>query len=309
MIPISKPNISKLEVDYVNQAMESGWISSLGTFISKFEERFAQYCGVKYAIAVSNGTVGLHLALEVLGVGGDDEVIIPDLTFVATANAVRMAGATPVTVDVLKTTYCIDPKKIEDAITPRTKAIIPVHLYGHPADMIEIQRIASEHKLFLIEDAAEAHGASIGERRVGSFGDCGVFSFYGNKIITTGEGGMITTNSKDTYERARFLRDHAMSQERKYWHTSVGFNYRMTNIQAAIGLAQMQKIDDFIEERDEILEKYKERLSDLPLSFNPSVNARPVNWFVCAKINGGGRKNTAIKSARKIATPPIRGTL
>jgi len=219
MIPVSKPYLSRREIDYVNNALQSGWVSSLGEYIERFESEFANFCGANYALTVANGTVGLHLALVGLNVAVGDEVIIPDLTFVATANAVRMANANPVMVDVCRDTYCIDPEKIASAITERTRAIIPVHLYGHPANMKAILEVAQRYDLKVIEDAAEAHGASINGQRVGGIGDCGVFSFYGNKIITTGEGGMIVTNDHELYQRLKFLRDHAMSKEIRYWHT------------------------------------------------------------------------------------------
>ena len=290
MIPISQPKISQREIDYVTDAMRSGWVSSLGAYVDKFEEGFAAFCGTNHGVSVGNGTVGLHLAMKVLGIGPGDEVIVPDLTFVATANTVVTAGATPVMVDVRPDTYCIDPQAIAAAITKNTKAIIPVHLYGHPADMPAIMCLARQHGLYVIEDAAEAHGASIAGQRVGSFGDCGVFSFYGNKIITSGEGGMITTNNPDFYQRARYLRDHAMSPEVRYWHTEVGYNYRMTNIQAALGLAQLEQIDDFIGARDEIISLYRRKLEGHGIICNPVIDAQPVNWISCAVVKGLARK-------------------
>jgi perosamine synthetase len=290
MIPVSQPKLSQHEIDYVTDAMKSGWVSSLGAYIDAFESKFAEYCGTKYAVSVSNGTVGLHLALKALGIEEGDEVIVPDLTFVATANAVVMAQATPVIVDVCRDTYCIDPAEIIKAITPKTRAIIPVHLYGHSANMPVIMKIAREHNLFVIEDAAEAHGASIGKIRVGAFGNCGVFSFYGNKIITSGEGGMITTNDYDLYTRARLLRDHAMSKEVRYWHTEVGYNYRITNLQAALGLAQLEQIEYFLKCRSEIFHQYKRTLESQGVECNPSVGSSPVNWMTCAVVDRLDRK-------------------
>ena len=290
MIPVSKPSISESELDYVSDAVRSGWVSSLGSYIDRFEAQFADYCGTKYALTVSNGTVGLHLALMALGVGVGDEVIIPDLTFVATANAVRMAQAEPVMVDVCRDTYCIDPEQVLQAITPHTKAIMPVHLYGHPANMLALREIAIAHHLHLIEDSAEAHGASIEHIRVGALGDCGVFSFYGNKIITSGEGGMITTNNKSIFQRLGHLRDHAMSKEIRYWHTEVGYNYRMTNMQAALGLSQLEKIEYFIARRAELLLQYRALLEPHGIECNPAVGAQSVNWMTCAVVEGLGRK-------------------
>ena len=203
-------------------------------------------------------------------------------------------------VDVRRDSWCIDVEKIAAAITPRTKAIIPVHLYGHPADMPAIMALAKKHKLHVIEDAAEAHGASIAGKRSGAWGDCGVFSFYGNKIITSGEGGMITTDDPDIYARARYLRDHAMSKETRYWHTEVGYNYRMTNIQAALGLAQLEQIDGFIKERADILAAYRARLEPHGVICNPRVNAEPVNWITCAVVKGLGRtRRDAVAAALK----------
>lgn len=284
MIPVSQPKISQLEIDYVLDALKSGWVSSIGKYINDFELKFAEYCGTSYAVSVSNGTVGLHLALEVIGIGAGDEVIIPDLTFIATANAVKMAKAMPIMVDVCRDTYCIDPLAIEKAITSKTRAIIPVHLYGHPANMPVIMEIAKKNNLHVIEDAAEALGASIKSKRVGGFGDCGVFSLYGNKIITSGEGGMITTNCQKIYNRARFLRDHAMSKEVRYWHTEVGYNYRLTNLQAAMGLAQLEQVDEFIYFRKKLLKKYRQILEPHGIECNPCVNAEPTTWMVCAVV-------------------------
>jgi len=246
VIPVSEPRLGGKELEYVKDCIKSNWISSAGKYVARFEEMFAQFCGTSYALATSNGTTALHLALVSLGIGKGDEVIIPDLTFVASANAITYCGATPVLVDVDPITWTIDPSKIEQKISKKTKAIVAVHLYGHPCDMDGIMKIARKYRLKVIEDAAEAHGAEYKGKRVGSIGDIGTFSFYGNKIITTGEGGMVTTNKKHLYEKMKLLRDHAMSEKRRYWHTMVGYNYRMTNIQAAIGVAQMEQIDKFI---------------------------------------------------------------
>ena len=285
--PISQPSITELEIKYVNDAISSGWVSSLGFYIEELEKEFAKFCGVNYAVLTNNGTTGLHLALETLGIKMGDEVIIPDLTFIATANAVAYIGAIPVMVDIDPHTLCIDPSKIESAITDKTKAIIPVHLYGHPANMDEINLIAKKHNLLVVEDAAEAHGAKYKNRVVGGLADCGVFSFYGNKIITTGEGGAITTNNVETYERAKFLRDHAMSKTKRYWHTEVGYNYRMTNLQAALGLAQLKRIDEIISSRIDIFTNYKkyiETSDTVRLNYNAPW-ADSVHWLVCLEID------------------------
>lgn len=286
-IPVSEPSITQKEIKYVHNAVKSGWVSSLGEFINGFEKKFAEYIGVKYALTTSNGTTALHLALMSLGIKKGDEVIVPDLTFIATANAVSYSGAKPVFADIDPETWCISPDDIKKKITPHTKAIIPVHLYGHPADMDKINKIAVEHGLYSIEDAAEAHGAEYKNKKAGSLGICGVFSFYGNKIITTGEGGMITTNDEKLYEKAKYLRDHAMSKEKRYWHTEIGYNYRMTNIQAALGLAQLERIDELINKKRQIYNWYKEYLSGFDkVTLNPQKEwAKNVFWMVCILLN------------------------
>jgi perosamine synthetase len=282
-IPISQPSIGELERKYLLDAFDSGWISSIGHYIDDFEKAFASYCGARHAVAVSNGTVALHLSLVALGIGPGDEVVVPDLTFVATANAVRHAGATPVIVDVERDTLCMDPALFERAITRRTKAVIPVHLYGHPADMDRICAIAKDRGIAVVEDGAEAHGATIGTRRVGSFGDCSAFSFYANKLITTGEGGMIATSDDELAARLRYLRDHAMSKTRKYYHTEVGFNYRTTNLQAAIGLAQIQRIDGLLAKKRGIFARYAKDLEGLEGTHLNRTRAGYSNsyWMVC----------------------------
>lgn len=282
-IPVFEPSITQKEIDYVLDAIKSGWVSSLGRYIYEFENRFAQYIGVKYALTTANGTTALHLGLVSLGIKEGDEVIVPDLTFVATGNAVTYTGAKPVFADIDPEIWCIDPDDIKKKISKKTKAIIPVHLYGHPADMDEIIKIAKEHSLYVIEDAAEAHGAEYKDKKVGSIGDIGVFSFYGNKIITTGEGGMLTTNNEKLYEKARYLRDHAMSKQKKYWHTEIGYNYRMTNIQAALGLAQLERINELINKKRQIFQWYKESLYEIDgIMLNPEKKwGKNVYWMVC----------------------------
>ncbi len=263
MIPVTEPLLEEKELEYVTDCVESGWVSSIGKYVTKFEEKFSGYCGSKHGVAVANGTVALHLALAALGITKGDEVIIPDLTFVATANAVIYTGAKPVFADVDKETWCMDTSKIKEKINKKTKAIIPVHLYGHPCDMDPIMEIASEKGLKVVEDAAEAHGAGYKGKKVGSIGDVGCFSFYGNKIITTGEGGMCVTNDGDVAKRMEFLKDHGMSKEKTYWHDEIAFNYRMTNVQAAIGVAQLEKIDGFIETKRRNAILYNDLLKDV----------------------------------------------
>jgi perosamine synthetase len=262
-IPVAEPALVGNEKAYVNDCLETNWISSNGKYISRFESEFADFCGVKHAVACCNGTAALHLALLAAGIGQGDEVIVPTLTFVATANAVIYCGAEPVFVDSEPETWNINPKKIEECITPATKAIIAVHLYGHPSDMDTIINIADRHDLVVIEDAAEAHGAQYKGKKAGSLGNMGTFSFYGNKIITTGEGGMVVTDDEAMARKICLLRGQSMDPNRRYWFPEIGYNYRMTNIVAAIGLAQLEKIEWHLKRRREIAQLYMEHFSSL----------------------------------------------
>ncbi|MBI5417863.1 DegT/DnrJ/EryC1/StrS family aminotransferase [Candidatus Poribacteria bacterium] len=286
-IPVSEPYLQGNELQYVTDCIKTNWISSIGTYVTKFEKMFAEFCGTKYALATCNGTVSLHLALEAMGVKAGDEVIVPDLTFVATANVVTYVKAKPVFVDIDPITWTIDTKAMEKKITSRTKAVIPVHLYGHPANMDEIISICRKHKIKIIEDAAEAHGALYKGRRVGGLSDFGSFSFYGNKIITTGEGGMLVTNSKKLFLEAQILRNHGMSTKRKYWHPRIGYNYRMTNLQAAIGVAQMEHIDKVIKRKCEIADLYNKLLHNIPGITLPAQEswAKNVYWMYSILID------------------------
>lgn len=280
---VAEPDIGAHEEEFLLDAFRSGWISSLGSYIGRFEEEFSNFCSAKHGIAVCNGTAALHLSLVALGIGAGDEVILPSLTFVATSAAIRHAGATPVFVDCIPEIGVIDPDAVQQAITDKTKAIIAVHLYGHPADADAILKIANTHNLFFIEDAAEAHGAKCRGKRVGGLGHVGIFSFYGNKVLTTGEGGMITTNDDKLDQRIRLLRDHAMDKERRYWHPEVGFNYRITNLQAAIGVAQLDRYEELKTKREKILENYKKSGIEKKyfLSFNPQLDwATPTVWLI-----------------------------
>ena len=291
-IPIAAPVIGEEEIANVVEAMRSGWISSLGAYIGQFERDFAAFCGVAHGVAVANGTTSLHLALVAAGVGPGDEVIIPSLTFVATANVVHYCGATPVFADSDPETWQLDPAGLEARITPKTRAIIPVHLYGHPCDMDAILAIAGRHRLPVLEDAAEAHGAECRGRRAGSLGAIGCFSFYGNKIITTGEGGMCVTDNAALAERLRLFRDHGMDPKRSYWHEVIGFNYRMTNLQAAVGVAQTKKMPGFIEKKRQIARWYAGCLAPLAaagrLRLHPEAGwARNVYWMYSVVLGEG----------------------
>ena len=282
-IPVALPDLKGKEFEYLTDAFLSTWISSSGKYIDMFESKFSSFCGSNYGIAVSNGTVALQLALEALGIGEGDEVIVPDLTFAATINSVLHVNATPVIVDIEEESWCIDPKEIVKAITPNTKAIIAVHIYGQVCDMDSIMEIAKTNNLFVIEDCAEAHGASYNEKKVGSIGDIGCFSFFANKVITTGEGGMCVTNRKDLDNIMRLLRDHGMNKEKRYWHDIVGHNFRMTNLQASIGVAQTERIEQILLDRSNIEESYKKELGQvnkLVFQNNSLPNRNKVTWFV-----------------------------
>ncbi|MBC7604291.1 MAG: DegT/DnrJ/EryC1/StrS family aminotransferase [Ramlibacter sp.] len=262
-IPVAQPKIEGNERKYVLDCLDTNWISSNGKYIGAFEESFARFCGVKHAIAANNGTTALHLALVALDLQPGDEVIIPTVTYIATANAVRYCGAIPVLVDSSPDTMNIDPTRIEERITPRTRGIIPVHLYGHAADMPAINAIAKKHGLWVLEDAAEAHGAEIDGQRAGAMSTCATFSFFGNKIVTTGEGGMVTTDDDELAARLRLYRGQGVDPQRRYWFSVVGYNYRMTNIQAAIGLAQMETVDVALKDRAALAAQYDQALEGL----------------------------------------------
>ena len=279
--PVAEPDIGLEEEKYVLDCLRSNWISSLGKYITDFENQMAQRFQTQHAVATSNGTTSLHLALIALNVGDGDEVIIPSLTFAACANAVCYVGAKPVLADSNYGDWNMDPSDIEKKITRKTKAIMVVHLYGHPAQMGPIMSLAKKHNLKVIEDCAEAHGAQYENRPVGSFGDIASFSFYGNKIMTTGEGGMLLLNDSNLAAKIRLLRDHHMDPLRRYFHTAVGYNYRMTNIQAAIGLAQLEKLDRFLNKKREIALQYNQHLTSLGVfDFMPSQPwAKPVCWL------------------------------
>jgi perosamine synthetase len=260
-IPVSAPALLGNEKLYVNECLDSTWISSIGAFIERFEERFADYCQTAYAVSCCNGTVALHLALLGLGIGPGDEVLVPSLTYVASANAVRYCGAEPVFVDSDRRTWNLDPADARRKITPRTRAILAVHLYGKPAPMAELLAIAREHGLKVVEDAAEAIGVTYRGRPAGSLADVATFSFFGNKVITCGEGGMVLTHDEALARKIRQLKGQGQDFERRYWFPVVGYNYRMTNIQAALGLAQLERIGEYLAARDEIEAWYRQELA------------------------------------------------
>lgn len=277
---VYQPSLTGNEKKYVDECIDSTWISSKGKFINEFENKFASYIGVKYGTGVCNGTVAIHLALSALGIGKGDEVICPTFTYIASANPIVLNEAKVVFCDSLNDTWQMDPKDVEAKITPETKALMVVHLYGHPADMDKIMDIAHKHNLFVIEDCAEAIGSEYKGKKVGSFGDIGCFSFFGNKTITCGEGGMCLTNSEYLYDKMNHLKRQGLAKYREYWHDTLGFNYRMTNIQAAIGLAQLEQVDKFIAKKQQVVRWYKEYLKGLPIEFhNASKDVFHTYWM------------------------------
>lgn len=265
-IPVCQPFLNGREMEYVTEAVKTGWISSSGKYVTVFEEEFAKYCGVRYGIAVCNGTMAIHLALVALGAGPGDEVIIPDFTMIASATAVVYTGAKPVFVDADATTWNIDVTKIEAKITPQTKAIMPVSIFGNPCDMDAIYAIAKKYDLPVIEDAAESHGAEHKGKKTGTLADITAFSFFANKNLTTGEGGMVVTDDAALAERCRYFKNMCfpMNGSRNYMHEDIGFNYRMSNLHAAIGLAQVEKADEYRIMRIQNADLYKKYLKDVP---------------------------------------------
>jgi perosamine synthetase len=263
MIPVNEPLLGERESRYVAECVKTGWISSAGRFIEEFEERFAGYCGAKYGVAVSNGTAALQVAVGCLDLKLGEEVIMPTFTIISCALAVIYNGGMPVLMDCDPRTWCMDVSQIEQKITPRTRAMMPVHIYGHPVDMDPVRELARKYNLTVIEDAAEAHGAEYKGRRCGGLGDIGCFSFYANKVITTGEGGMVVTDNPEYAEKARSLRNLCFRRDRRFYHTELGHNFRLTNLQAAIGLAQLERMEELVERKRAMGKAYTERLRDV----------------------------------------------
>ena len=281
MIPVNEPDLSGNERKYLNECIDTGWISSEGPFIREFEARFAERVGRRHGIAVCNGSAALDAAVAALDIGPGDEVIMPTFTIISCAAAVSRLGGIPVVVDCDPNTWNMDVTAIESRITPRTRAIMPVHIYGLPVDMDPLLEIARRHRLLVIEDAAEMIGQTYRDKPCGSFGDISTFSFYPNKHVTTGEGGMIVTDDDALAERCRGLRNLAMKAPRRFVHDEIGWNFRMTNMQAAVGLAQLERLDDFLPRKRRIFDRYTERLSDLPSLQLPVActdYSRNINW-------------------------------
>ena len=285
MIPVYQPYFNGREKEYVNQCLDSTWISSKGEFIGKFESAFANYvCAQGGATSVCNGTVAIHLALAALGIGPGDEVIVPTFTYIASVNTIIQTGATPVFVDSLQATWQVDPEDIRKKITPKTKAVMAVHLYGQSCDMDPIVQICKENNLLLVEDCAEAFGSYYKGRHVGTFGDVATFSFFGNKTITTGEGGMVIAKDAAVLAKAFHLKNQGVSSSREYWHDIVAYNYRMTNICAAIGLAQLEQADVILEKKRQIALWYEEALQGLPLEVHREESGTTHSFWMCSVL-------------------------
>ncbi len=279
--PVYKPEITEKEKEYVLKCLESTWISSKGEYIEKFEQYIADYVGVDHATCVMNGTAALHLALLCLDIGPKDEVIVPDLTYIASANVVKYVGAKPILVDVNKETWNIDLENIKRSYTSKTKAIIVTDIYGTPVDMDPIMEFAAENNLFIIEDSAEALGAKYKDRMAGNLGHVGIFSFFGNKTITTGEGGMLVTNDEKIYEKAKKIKNQGNSETIRYYHDILGYNFRMTNIQAAIGCAQFERLEDILEKKRWVYDFYKRYLDEKYIKYQKILDhAKSSYWMV-----------------------------
>lgn len=292
-LPVSTPSLGQQEIRYVTEALEAAEISgTYGEFLDRFEREFSDYCGCSHGIATSSGTTALHLAVASLGIGPGDDVLVSTLTNMATFFAVLYQGARPIPVDVEEDSWNLNPALLGRLVTPRTKAILVVHLYGNPVDMDPIVEFARRHKLYIIEDVAEAHGALYKGRKAGSLGDIGCFSFYANKIITTGEGGMITTSDPAVAEKSRSLRSLAFGAEHKFMHSDIGFNYRMTNLQAALGCAQLRRIEEVIENKRRVARLYADQFSGLPELQLPTEKpyARNVYWMYHVVLRSFERK-------------------
>lgn len=300
-VPVGRPLFGDIEKKYVNDALDKAEISGFfGNYIGDFERAFAKFCGVEDAVTVSSGTTALHLALATLNIGPGDEVLVSSFTNMATFFAVLYQGATPIGIDSEPQSLNMDPTLLEAKITPKTKAILVVHIYGQPADMDPILEVAKKHNLYVVEDAAEAHGAEYKGRKTGSMGDIGCFSFYANKIITTGEGGMLTMNDQKLADRARSLKALAFGKENKFMHADIGYNYRMTNLQAAIGAARMTRIDDILDRKERMASYYREHLKDiqgirLPVQIPETKN---VWWMYNLRLEGpfAGKRTAFIKA-------------
>lgn len=306
-IPVYEPVLGAAERENVLRCLDTNWISSRGEFIQAFENEFAEYTGVDHAISVCNGTVALHLALLALDIGPGDEVIVPTFTYVASVNAIAYVGATPVFVDSLPDTWQVDPADIERKVSSKTKAVMVVHLYGQPSNMRAITDIADRHGLRIVEDCAEAFGSRIGERHVGSWGDVSTYSFFGNKTITTGEGGMVVTNDASLDATMRKLRGQGLAGTKEYWHDVVGFNYRMTNIAASIGVAQLRRADELIRRKRELASWYARGLQGVPVAVLEEQSGTTNSYWMNCIAARNGEERDALRAhlrTRGIETRP-----
>ena len=300
MILTAGPSITEKEISYVSDAVANGWNSDWDGYIKKFESAFKEYVGTGHAMTTSSCTGALHLGLSAMGVGPGDEVVVPDITWVASASSVAYTGARPVFADVDAETWCISPESLAERITPRTKAVMPVHLYGHPADMDGINRVARENGLSVLEDAAPSLGATYGGRRTGSLGRASTFSFQGAKIATTGEGGMFATDDDGLYERVLKLGDHGRSSERALWNEEIGYKYKMSNLQAAMGLAQLERIEELVEKKRRIFSWYRDGLGGARLSMNAEKDGcRNIYWMTTIVLREPGRRDGVIAELRE----------
>lgn len=307
-IPVYKPSLGEQEKKNVMECLDSTWISSKGKFITEFEQGFANYINVDHATSVCNGTVALHLALVALGIGSGDEVIVPTLTYIASVNAITYTGATAVFVDSVKETWQLNPEDVKRKITSKTKAIMAVHLYGHPCDMNALSAICKEHHLFLIEDCAEAIGSKYQDQHVGTFGDVSTFSFFGNKTITTGEGGMVVTNDQTLHDRIVHFKGQGLAKHREYWHDVIGYNYRMTNICAAIGLAQLARIDDIIAKKRSIARMYQAAFEKMEVVFHPESADVFHSYWMCSILVKNANERDELRELLKtkgVETRPL----
>lgn len=309
-IPVLEPSLSGREMEYVQDCIQSNWISSQGSYVTRFEKIFSKMHHKKHAIAVSNGTSALHLALLSLDIGSNDEVIVPNITFASSVNSIIYCDATPVLCEIDKNTWCVDPNEIEKLITDKTKAIMPVHLYGQVCEMDKIIKIAQKYNLKIIEDCAEAIGSTYNNKPVGVFGDASTFSFFGNKTISTGEGGMVIFPDIEIAQKARILRDHGMSPDKRYWHDKVGYNFRLTNIQAAIGVAQMERLDEIINRKINIAKAYDKKLSKIKgINKLPShqKNIRHSNWLYTILLDKKFNRDVILKKLmnKGVDTRPV----
>ena len=307
-IPVYRPDLSGNEKRYVLECLDTTWISSLGGFIERFEAAVRGATGADHAIGLCNGTVALHLALHCLGVGPGDEVIVPTFTYIASVNTIAQTGATPVFADCREGDWLLDPADAASRVTPRTKAILPVHLYGAACDMRALGALAERRGLGVVEDCAEAFGTTLDGQHVGTFGDVGTFSFFGNKTITTGEGGMVISRDEALAERMRVVRGQGQSLTRRYWHEVLGFNYRMTNIVAAIGLAQIERLDAILARKRAVAARYEALLRGLPVAFQrPMVGVESSHWLVSVLLPPGADRDAAQRemAARGVDTRPV----